>query len=272
MRSISALWLPLLAATLLAQAPVRDNVPVVQVRRLNIISTDLPSSEALPIKRAIEGRSCSILEISERVKRLLSDQGYAEANAEIVNLLPLLQSPPRGAAVVSVRVKAGSKYHLSAIRFEHATAFPAEQLRQQFPIQDGALFNGTAIGKGLNNLSNLYESQGYINAIVTPQLQTDDAQHTLDLTLDIDEGAHYSFGRLLLDGVEPHAGAGKELLAAWSSVEDKTYDPKLLTNWLAANATFLPGVAAAPDKAAEKYVTAHCDAENHRVDIELHFP
>jgi hypothetical protein len=173
---------------------------------------------------------------------------------------------------VAVQVSAGAIYQISEIRFERASVFPVELLRRQFPIANDSVFKATPIGKGLDNLKNLYASHGYINFGAIPKLQYDETQHTAALTIDLDEGARYSFGDLFFDGIEPHPGTGKELLATWSSIEGRPYDCRLLANWLAANARFLPRMVDAPEKAAEKYVTAHQVTENHRVNIELRFP
>lgn len=255
-----------------AQVPAQSPDILVQVRTLTIISKDLPQDERAEIVRAFQGKAYPPEELAERVRQKLRDFGYAQAIVNPPQLSAFQLVSTQRTADVNILVVLGARYRLDKIRVEGNAVMPSDLILEQFPIDVGDLFNATAIGKGLDNLRNLYVSQGYINVGIIPKPQMDEARHTLGLTLDIDEGARYYFGRLFLSGAEPHAGAGNELLAAWDSVEDKAYDPKLLTNWLAANATFLPGVTAAPDKAQEKYVTAHQDAEKHRVDIELHFP
>ena len=153
-------------------------------------------------------------------------------------------------------------------RLEPVINFPADQLRSQFPIANGSVFNATFIGKGLDNLKNLYQSQGYITFGAIPRIQEDEVQHILALTIDISEGGQYLFGRLLFNGVEPRAGAAQALLAAWKPLEGRVYNLQTLAQWLKANATFLPDVQTAP----EKYVSSHIEDGAYRVDIELEFP
>jgi hypothetical protein len=247
------------------------NIPV-QVRTLAIVSNDMPSELRQHIVLAYQGRTYPMEELAERIRQGLRDLGYANASVEIPQLASMPTPSPGQPVDVAVQVSAGAIYQTREIRFERVSVFPVELLRSQFPIADGSVFKATAIGKGLDNLKNLYASQGYINFGAIPKLQYEETQRTIALTVDLDEGARYSFGGLSFDGIEPHAGAGKELLATWGSIEGRPYDYRLLANWLAANARFLPGMEDAPQKAAEKYVSAHQVSENHRVNIELRFP
>jgi outer membrane protein assembly factor BamA len=190
MRWISLLCLPLLAIAASAQSPVQDEGPTIQVHRLNIISSDLPPSEAATVKAAVEGDSFPALEISPRIHQLLADEGYAHADVQIVNLYALLQSPPRGPTTVSVSVKAGAQYRLEAIVIEGASAFPAQEVLEQFPIHSGDLWSVTAIGTGLNRLNKFYVARGYLHVAVVPTEQTDEVRHTIVLRLSLREGEH----------------------------------------------------------------------------------
>ena len=240
----------------------------VEVHTLTIVSNDLPEVERQQIVREYEGRTIPLEELVERIRQNLRDSGYAEASAEIPQLAAMVSAPPARSVDVTVRVTAGAKYQLDAIRFENASAFTTEQLRSRFPIESGALFNAAAIGRGLDQLRDLYGSKGYINFGAIPKLEFDEARHTVNLTIDVDEGRVFAFGRLFFDGVEPHAGASKELLAAWDSLEGKTYNSRLLADWLATNATF------APETERKLYgcISPHLNPDMSHVDFQLDFP
>lgn len=64
---------------------------------------------------------------------------------------------------------------------------------------------------------------------------SDELRHTVDLVIFMDEGRPYDFGKLYLEGIEPHAGAGKALLNSWKALEGKRYNPLELHRWLLAN-------------------------------------
>jgi outer membrane translocation and assembly module TamA len=269
MRTAIALFcLASLASTAFAQSPDNTQDESVQVRTLTIISDDLPEAERLQIADAYRGKTYPLMELTERVRQNLRDLGYAEARAEMSHMAELLTALPTQPVDISFQVKAGSKYRLDTIVIEGNAVMSRDQILQQFPIHGGEVFNATSIGKGLDNLKNLYASEGYVNFGAIPKLAMNEAQHTLNLTIDIDEGARFSFGRLFFDGVEPHAGASKELLAAWKSIQGKTYSPQLLADWLAVNATFVP----ASERVLGRCINAHQDPETRRVDFQLDFP
>jgi outer membrane translocation and assembly module TamA len=264
---ITLLCLLTVAGAVQAQSPTQSFDDTVQVRTLTIVSNDLPDAERMQIVQAIQGHSYPLSEVSERVLQHLRDHGYANAHAEIPQLAAILLAPPAKSLDLTVQISAGAIYTLSEIRFEHAS-FRPDVLRSQFSIADGSVFNATAIGKGLDNLKNAYQSLGFINFGAIPKLQYDEAHHTVALTIDIDEGAQYFFGRLLLDGVEPHPGMTQALEAAWKPLEGGNYNPRILAQWLGKNATFIPNAQAAP----EKYVSVLIDDDGHRVNVQLEFP
>ena len=81
----------------------------------------------------------------------------------------------------------------------------------------------------------LYETRGYVNMVANPVPSIDESRRIIDLVLDVDEGEAYDFGRLYLEGVEPHAGAGKALLDSWKPLEGKRFNSLELERWLQAN-------------------------------------
>jgi hypothetical protein len=134
-----------------------------------------------------------------------------------------------------VNVKPGAQYRLGEIRFRKATVFPAAQLRSVFSQRNGDLFNATEFSKGLDDLRKLYGTRGYVNMVANPVPSIDESRRIIDLVLEVDEGEAYDFGELYLEGVEPHPGAGKALLASWKPLEGKRFNTLELERWLQAN-------------------------------------
>ena len=87
----------------------------------------------------------------------------------------------------------------------------------------------------MDHLRELYGTRGYVNTVANPVVTTDESRGTIDLVLEVDEGQAYDFGRLYLEGVEPHSGAGKALLNSWKPLEGRRYNPVELQHWLLAN-------------------------------------
>jgi hypothetical protein len=120
---------------------------------------------------------------------------------------------------VAIMIEEGLQYRLGEIQFQNATVFSSNQMRKLFPIHAGDLFNRAKIAEGLNELGSLYDTEGYINCVATPDAKSDDLHHTISQVIDLDEGKPFNFGQLVLDGKEPHPGAGKALVESWKTLQ-----------------------------------------------------
>jgi outer membrane translocation and assembly module TamA len=264
---IGSLLLLFLASFGRAQESAPAPEPMVQVRALTIVAGDLPAADRQRIEHSLQGGTCGVQELAERVRLSLLDLGYYNARTKTPQLAAIHDGQPSRSAEVSIQVEPGVQYRLGEIGFQGASVFPPDQLRRQFPIEAGSLFNASSIGKGLEGLKDLYVENGYVNFAAIPLPRINEARRVIDLTIDVDEGKPYDFGRLFLAGTEPQAGAAKALLAAWGGIEGRRYNPKLLAKWLAANAPFLQKGENTPQQ-----VTSHQDQASNRIDIQLEFP
>jgi outer membrane protein assembly factor BamA len=113
--------------------------------------------------------------------------------------------------------------------------FLRKRLRAAFDLHKSDLLNLTEFGAGLEHLRTLYGTAGYAQMSAVPLRIKDDSRRVIDFNIDISEGRTYNFGRLILDGPEPHAGAGYALLDSWNALEGKQYNPLVLHEWLEAN-------------------------------------
>ena len=160
-----------------------------------------------------------------------------------------------------------SQYRLEAVLFEGSRSFTPEQLKETFDVPVGEKFKHTAIGQGLERLRQLYGDYGYINFTAVPTLQLDKNRGTVVLTISIDEGQQFTFGKLFLEGQETRAGEADALRNAWAALSGKQYDSSLLLKWLIQNATFLPN-----DGQQFRHMEQHLDTGTHLVDFKLTFP
>lgn len=237
------LFLPTMMAAIYAQ---NSTPPVpVQVRSLTIFSASLPQADRQRIAHALQGGTYVPEELAERVRQYLRDAGYYDARVEDPQLSAIKNSQACRSADFTAEVNPGPLYALGQITFENTKVFTPNQLRSQFPSKTGEHFNATEIGKGLENLRNLYGSKGYANFVAIPKPQIDEARHIIGFVIDVDEGRPVSFGGLRLEGIEPVAGAGKSLLASWKDMQGKQYNPEALKTWLASETSDWPHEAAA---------------------------
>jgi outer membrane translocation and assembly module TamA len=207
----------------------------VRINKLVIESKSLPDADRERIVRFFQQKRYpeDEDEFRERIRQALRDLGYFKTVVDE----PTFAFPTkgRGIANVTVKVTPGAQYRLGEIRFERATVFPAAQLRNVFSERNGDLFNATEFSKGLDALRKLYSTRGYVNMVVNPVPSMNESLRTIDLVLDVDEGKAHDFGRLYLQGVEPHPGAGKALLDSWKPLEGKRFNSLELERWLQAN-------------------------------------
>ena len=160
-----------------------------------------------------------------------------------------------------------SQYRLEAILFEGSRSFSPEQLKETFKVPVGGKFNHTAIGQGLERLRQLYGDHGYINFTAVPTPQLDKDRGTVVLTISMDDGYQFTFGRLSLAGQETRPGEADALHNAWATLSGKQYDSSLLRKWLVKNAPFLPN-----DEQPLRHVETHLDASTRQADLLLTFP
>jgi outer membrane translocation and assembly module TamA len=254
----------LLCICLTASARESQTEQAVTVRSLTINAPGVAADESQRIAQKFQGGNYSPEELSERVRQALRDEGYFEAKCELDGVK---DSEDGKTADIKMRVNAGAQYRLAGIRFTNASLFPADQLRALFDIKDGALMNATGIGRGLDRMRTLYAENGYPDFGAIPEPQIDESRHTVALTITVDQGKQFYFGRVLAEGAEPKAGAAQSLKDAWASVHEKPYSPKLLNDWLTAHAPYWP----APEQPID-HVKLMENPETQRVDVVVEFP
>jgi outer membrane protein assembly factor BamA len=160
-------------------------------------------------------------EIAEQARYLLQQDGYFKAE---VSLADQFVSPAQSTVAVTLGIREGQQYRLNEIDFSSTGAFRAQQLRQQFEIGNGEIFDAEKIRRGLERLRRLYASRGYINFTPVPTLTADDENQVVTLRIDCDEGKQFHFGKLTVRGNELHPGDSGKILKAWRFNEGDVYN------------------------------------------------
>lgn len=123
----------------------------------------------------------------------LQQHGYFYAQVSAQSRV-LSRDPAEEHVSLAFHIAAGPQYRLAEIRFAQAHVFPAGELRKQFPLQDGDIFNLERIRAGIEALTALYGSHGYINFTAAPDLQADNVHQRISVRLELGEGRQFRVG------------------------------------------------------------------------------
>lgn len=221
-----------LATTALGQWSPAEPENNIRINKLVIVSNSLPDADRQQIIRNFEHKAYFQDETGERIRQALQDMGYFKAMVDEPKVSFPAHAEKRGLATVTVTAEPGTQYRLGEIRFENTTVFPSAQLRDLFPMSTGEFFNRSKFIESFEKIRGLYETKGYVNFVATPVPMFDESRRTIDMVITIDEGRPFNFGQLLLEGVEPHAGAANALLDSWKPLVGRRYNSLELHQWL----------------------------------------
>jgi outer membrane protein assembly factor BamA len=174
------------------------------------------------------------------------DRGYVNAKAIAEGRLVSEDSSEKR-FVVTAHVYEGAQYHLGDLSFvsnkpDDAQPFTESQLRDAFPLREGDLFSTGQTRRGIERLTKLYWSQGYVDVTVTPEIKLDENLQRVSLVLKLDEEKQYRVRNVEVVGLDSGARAG---LKAPIRTGD-AFSEDSVRNFLAANQSLLP-----PDESIE---------------------
>lgn len=134
-------------------------------------------------------KSNAATEIAERVRYVYQRLGYFKVFVHDPVITVVSASTQPQTVEVTVDVDQGEIYRLKNIAFSKTSVFADPELRGQFHIADGDIFNRDKIAEGLEGLRNLYVGKGYNNFSAVPKTEVVESDHTIALVVDLDEGA-----------------------------------------------------------------------------------
>jgi len=133
-------------------------------------------------------------------------------------------------------INEGPQYHLGDIRFTGDTTISEAELRQTFPLRDGEFFDVARVREGIEALTKLYGSHGYIDFTATPETQVDDNLQRIVLLIHLDEQKQYRVGSVEIRGLEPSLEARLRSII----VPGEVFNPDLLLAFVRESKSVLP--------------------------------
>jgi hypothetical protein len=138
--------------------------------------------------------------------------------------------------LVTAHVDEGLQYHLGDLQFvndrpNEVTPFSDSQLRTAFPLHEGEVFNVLLVRRGIERLTKLYASQGYVDFTVTAATHIDDELQRISLVLDLDRQKQFRVGCLDISGLNPSVEARLRGVIALGEI----YNPDVMNSFLKEN-------------------------------------
>jgi outer membrane protein assembly factor BamA len=182
-----------------------------------------------------------------RLREILQRAGYfkalVETQGQILKTEPMLEH-----VSVTARIDEGPRFRLGSIRFQpfdnsERLIFSPEELRQQFQLADGSIFDVGKIREGIDSLTKLYGARGYIDFTAEPRTEIDGTAGIISVVLVLNLEKQYRIGKVEVWGPTPLAE--KTLQAQWRTGD--IFNTGRLNDFFKGNAALLPADASRDD-------------------------
>lgn len=202
----SALFLALLLPAMPLKPPqISAGVHLQRVEFAGV--TQLPAADVEKCASQLRSRTYEgaawLDEVAERALQCWQRKGYFKARLT-PEAKQLADRDGTHRFAVTLTVNEGRQYRLGGITFSGTTLTQdRRQLRGLIPLADGAVFNSEQIGQGISHLQKAYSELGFLNMTSAPDTEVNDANDTINIQWDIDEGKQFFVRDVEFDGVSP---------------------------------------------------------------------
>lgn len=166
--------------------------------------------------------------------------------------------------VVTVAVDEGSEFKLGDVQIGGHYAAKSAELLKVAKFKTGEVANFDEIAQGLDRIKRSLRRTGYLHAEAQIDRTVREKTKTVDLTIRIDEGPQFTFGKLIVQGLDLNGEA--EVKKLWGLQEGKPFDgdyPDYFLNRVRSDGIF--------DNLHKTKAQVNVDDEHHTVDVTLQF-
>ncbi len=200
-------------------------------------------------------------EVEHPIREAIQKLGYFRGLLTTTPYLVLAESHERQ-YVVSVEIESGPQYRLGELQVSGASVFPADQVRDQFLLHYGELFDVPKIRQGLESIGRLYGSKGYIDATPEPDSTVDEKNGIINLLIKVDEGKQYRVRMVETHGLDPET---ERLLKSRLEL-GQVFDSVSFRNFFEEHKAGLPANVSLRDA-----IRVHHDVRSASVDVIVDF-
>jgi outer membrane protein insertion porin family len=166
--------------------------------------------------------------------------------------------------VVTVMVDEGPEFKLGDVQIGGRYAAKSPELLKVAKFKSGEVANFDEIAQGLDRIKKSLRRTGYLHAEARIDRTLHEKGKTVDLTIRIDEGPQFTFGKLVVKGLDLNGEA--EIKKLWGLQEGKPFDgdyPDYFLNRVRSDGIF--------DNLHNTKAQVNVDDEHHTVDVTLQF-
>ncbi|NGX60945.1 MAG: Outer membrane protein assembly factor BamA [Chlamydiae bacterium] len=131
-----------------------------------------------------------------QILNYVQDLGYADATVDIC----LKEAPKKNKILLVVTIDKGTYYTVGNVRLNGNTLYTTQEIWDLFAFGCGSRYSPELIRATIQNLTNLYGRQGYIEAQVDMGLSLQDDCPVYDVDVTIEEGEQYYVGLVKVFG------------------------------------------------------------------------
>ena len=166
--------------------------------------------------------------------------------------------------VVTVTVDEGPEFKLGEVRFAGTSPSRGAELLKLGKFKTGEAANFEDVAQGVDRIKKRLQRQGYMHVEADTERAINDKTKIVNLTIHINEGPQYSFGKLTVEGLDLNGEAAIKKL--WGLQPGKPFDaeyPDFFLNRVREEGIF--------ENLHKTKAVPKVDDLNHVVDVTLQF-
>jgi outer membrane protein assembly factor BamA len=163
---------------------------------------------------------------------------------------------------VHLSVQPGLQFHMKSVDWAGNHAIPTDTLEKFITIAPGEIANLPRLREGLDAVTKIYGTKGYMNIQHTLVPHLDTAAKTAGFTVKIAEGDVYHFGELTIEGVDTKTAA--RLRERWALRPGEPFDASYEMTFMKETQNLLP-------QGRWSSADTHLDESDKTVDVVLRY-
>ncbi|HLC21323.1 MAG TPA: outer membrane protein assembly factor BamA [Candidatus Methylomirabilis sp.] len=133
----------------------------------------------------------------DRIKAFYLDNGYLDIKVEEPEIRVIEQ---KRKLEITIRVEEGAQYRVGEVKVTGNTVFATDETLRPLQIAKRGIFSREVLQRDILNLTDRYSERGYLFADVAPVINTDRANHIVDVGLEVSEGKQVFVERIDISG------------------------------------------------------------------------